>query len=95
MATSLTTSRLMVRQAAQALDTQDPAATTLCAMAKLYTCDVAFNVCDQALQMHGGYGYLKDYPIERYLRDVRVHRILEGSDAVMRIIIARNLLKDK
>jgi alkylation response protein AidB-like acyl-CoA dehydrogenase len=54
-----------------------------------------FKICDEALQMHGGYGYLKDYPIERYLRDVRVHRILEGTDAVMRIITSRYLLKEK
>jgi alkylation response protein AidB-like acyl-CoA dehydrogenase len=76
------------------LDGNDPAATVHCAMAKLFTCDAAFQICDNALQMHGGYGYLKDYPVERYLRDVRVHRILEGSDAVMRLIISRNMLKD-
>lgn len=94
MATSLTSARLMVRQAATLLDKQDPTTTTFAAMAKLYTCDLAFEICDQALQMHGGYGYLKDYQIERFLRDVRVHRILEGSDSVMRIIISRNLLKN-
>jgi len=94
MATEVYASRLMVRNAADMLDKQDPRATTLCAMAKLYTCDSAFKVCDDALQMHGGYGYLKDYPVERFLRDVRVHRILEGSDAVMRLIISRNVLKE-
>lgn len=76
-------------------------------MAKLFTCDAAFKasigneafsdflqVVDQALQYHGGYGYLKDFPIQRHLRDLRVHRILEGTDAVMRLIISRNVLKD-
>eukprot|EP01118_Nematostelium_gracile_P016618 TRINITY_DN6927_c0_g1_i1.p1 TRINITY_DN6927_c0_g1~~TRINITY_DN6927_c0_g1_i1.p1 ORF type:complete len:424 (+),score=106.29 TRINITY_DN6927_c0_g1_i1:163-1272(+) len=94
MATKIYASRLMVRDAANLLDQQDERATAACAMAKLYTCDSAFQVCDDALQMHGGYGYLKDYPVERYLRDVRVHRILEGSDAVMRMIISRNVLKE-
>eukprot|EP01116_Phalansterium_solitarium_P019240 TRINITY_DN5310_c0_g1_i1.p2 TRINITY_DN5310_c0_g1~~TRINITY_DN5310_c0_g1_i1.p2 ORF type:complete len:438 (-),score=133.67 TRINITY_DN5310_c0_g1_i1:262-1533(-) len=94
MATSIYASRLMVRDAARLLDAQDPAATAHCAMAKLFACDAAWKVCDDALQMHGGYGYLKDFPIERYLRDVRVHRILEGTDAVMRMIISRNILKD-
>ncbi|PRP87155.1 acyl-CoA dehydrogenase [Planoprotostelium fungivorum] len=87
-------SRLMVRNAAQLLDAKDPFASAACAMAKLYTCDSAYKVVDDALQMHGGYGYLKDYPVERFLRDVRVHRILEGSDAVMRIIISRSALKE-
>lgn len=94
MATKLTSSRLMVRQAAAMLDNKDPNATTFAAMAKLFACDSAFEICDQALQIHGGYGYLKDFPLERILRDVRVHRILEGSDAVMRMIIGRHLLKD-
>eukprot|EP01117_Protostelium_nocturnum_P000409 TRINITY_DN10474_c0_g1_i1.p1 TRINITY_DN10474_c0_g1~~TRINITY_DN10474_c0_g1_i1.p1 ORF type:complete len:434 (+),score=180.04 TRINITY_DN10474_c0_g1_i1:69-1370(+) len=93
MAKEVYASRLMVRNAALLLDNADPFATSACAMAKLYTCDSAFKVVDNALQMHGGYGYLKDYPVERFLRDVRVHRILEGSDAVMRIIISRNALK--
>jgi len=94
MATSLYASRLMVRHAAAMLDSNDASATVHCASAKLFTCDAAFNICDEALQLHGGYGYLKDYPIERFLRDVRVHRILEGTDAVMRMIISRNMLKD-
>ena len=63
-------------------------------MAKLFACDNCFNVIDDALQLHGGYGYLQDYPVERLLRDARVHRILEGTDAVMRIVISRALLKD-
>jgi len=87
-------SRLLVRNAAELLDKNDPSAASACAMAKLYTCDSAYKVVDNALQMHGGYGYLKDYPVERFLRDIRVHRILEGSDAVMRIIISRSALKD-
>eukprot|EP01113_Clastostelium_recurvatum_P034291 TRINITY_DN4633_c0_g1_i2.p1 TRINITY_DN4633_c0_g1~~TRINITY_DN4633_c0_g1_i2.p1 ORF type:complete len:494 (+),score=91.60 TRINITY_DN4633_c0_g1_i2:897-2378(+) len=94
MATSLYGSRLMVRDAAQKLDENHPQATVLAAMAKLRATDQCWDICDAALQMHGGYGYLKEYPIERFLRDVRVHRILEGSDAVMRLIIARSLLKD-
>lgn len=94
MSTSIYGNRLMVRHAASLLDNNDPAATVHCAMAKLSTCDNAFKICDESLQLHGGYGYLKDYPIERFLRDVRVHRILEGTDAVMRLIISRNVLKD-
>jgi len=94
MCTSIQASRLMTRNAASLLDSKHPSATVSCAMAKLFTCDAAFKVCDTALQIHGGYGYLKDFPVERFLRDVRVHRILEGTDAVMRIIISRNALKD-
>eukprot|EP01114_Cavostelium_apophysatum_P001889 TRINITY_DN1165_c0_g1_i2.p2 TRINITY_DN1165_c0_g1~~TRINITY_DN1165_c0_g1_i2.p2 ORF type:complete len:422 (-),score=98.51 TRINITY_DN1165_c0_g1_i2:13-1278(-) len=94
MATQVYSSRLMVRHAASMIDEKNPATSSYCAMAKLFTCDAAYKVCDDALQLHGGYGYLKDYPIERYLRDVRVHRILEGTDAVMRIITSRTLLKD-
>eukprot|EP01119_Soliformovum_irregulare_P008372 TRINITY_DN21497_c0_g1_i1.p1 TRINITY_DN21497_c0_g1~~TRINITY_DN21497_c0_g1_i1.p1 ORF type:complete len:421 (+),score=110.31 TRINITY_DN21497_c0_g1_i1:30-1292(+) len=95
MATDVFASRLMVRNAATLLDAKDPGATLACAMAKLKTCDLAFKVCDDALQMHGGYGYLKDYPIQRFMRDVRVHRILEGTDAVMRMIVSRAMLKEK
>jgi len=93
MATSLHASRLMIRQAASLLDQKHANASVYCAMAKLFTCDNAWKICDDSLQLHGGYGYLKDYPIERYLRDVRVHRILEGTDAVMRLITSRALLK--
>lgn len=92
MATELEAARLMVRRAASALDAGDPEATLYCAMAKRFATDVGFKVCNDALQLFGGYGYLKDYPIERYLRDARVHQILEGTNEIMRVIIARRLL---
>jgi len=92
MATELEAARLMVRRAACLLDAHHPEAALHCAMAKRFATDVAFTVCNDALQLHGGYGYLKDYPIERYLRDVRVHQILEGTNEIMRVIIARRLL---
>ena len=63
-------------------------------MAKRFATDVGFQICDEALQLHGGYGYIKEYPIERYFRDTRVHRILEGTNEVMRLIIARRILSD-
>jgi len=66
----------------------------LCAMAKRLATDLCFNVCNQALQLHGGYGYISEYPLERYVRDARVHQILEGTNEIMRVIIARNVLKD-
>jgi alkylation response protein AidB-like acyl-CoA dehydrogenase len=94
MATELEAARLMVRRAAAALDAEEPDATTYCAMAKRFATDAGFRVCDEALQLHGGYGYLKDFPLERHLRDTRVHRILEGSNEIMRLIIARRLLDD-
>ena len=62
-------------------------------MAKRFATDAGFHACNEALQLHGGYGYLKDFPIERYLRDVRVHQILEGTNEIMRVIIARHLLR--
>ncbi len=92
MATELEAARLMIRQAAAKLDARDPEATMFCAMAKRFATDVGFNVCNDALQLHGGYGYLKDYPVERHLRDARVHQILEGTNEIMRVIIARRLL---
>ena len=92
MATELEAARLMVRQAAAKLDAGDPEATLHCAMAKRFATDAGFEVCNQALQLHGGYGYLMDYPIERYLRDSRVHQILEGTNEIMRVVIARRLL---
>jgi len=92
MATALEAARLMVWRAASALDRGDPDATLYCAMAKRFATDVGFDVCNAALQIHGGYGYLRDYPIERYLRDVRVHQILEGTNEIMRLVIARRLL---
>jgi hypothetical protein len=94
MATELEAARLMVHRAAQALDDGDPEATQHCAMAKRFATDIGFTVCDQALQLHGGYGYLRDFPIERFLRDARVHRILEGTNEIMRVIISRRLLAE-
>jgi alkylation response protein AidB-like acyl-CoA dehydrogenase len=93
MATELEAARLMVRQGAAALDAGAPDATRLCAMAKRFATDAAFDVANQALQLHGGYGYLKDYPLERIVRDLRVHQILEGTNEIMRVIISRELLR--
>jgi alkylation response protein AidB-like acyl-CoA dehydrogenase len=93
MATELEAARLMLRRAAQSLDKGDPDATLHCAMAKRLATDAGFTVANDALQLHGGYGYLKDFPIERHLRDVRVHQILEGTNEIMRVIIARRLLR--
>ena len=93
MATELEAARLMVRQAAAKLDAGAPDATTLCAMAKRFATDAGFMVCNEALQLHGGYGYLRDFPVERHLRDLRVHQILEGTNEIMRVIIARRLLR--
>jgi alkylation response protein AidB-like acyl-CoA dehydrogenase len=92
MATELEAARLMVLRAASKLDSEAPDRTLACAMAKRFATDVAFKVCNEALQLHGGYGYIKDYGIERHLRDVRVHQILEGTNEIMRVIIARRLL---
>jgi alkylation response protein AidB-like acyl-CoA dehydrogenase len=93
MATELEAGRLMVRRAAAALDARDPKTTQYCAMAKRFATDVGFDVANQALQLHGGYGYLRDYPLERIVRDLRVHQILEGTNEIMRVIIARELLR--
>jgi alkylation response protein AidB-like acyl-CoA dehydrogenase len=93
MATELEAARLMVRRGAAAMDVKDPAATRLCAMAKRFATDTCFEVANQALQLHGGYGYLKDYPLERIVRDLRVHQILEGTNEIMRVIIARELFR--
>lgn len=92
MKTELEAARLMIYRAASALDAADPSATQLAAMAKRFSTDAGFAICNEALQLHGGYGYLKDYPIERLMRDLRVHQILEGTNEIMRVIIARNLL---
>lgn len=94
MATELVAARNMVRLAAFKLDEGDVQATTYCAMAKRFATDVGFQVCDSALQIHGGYGYIREYPLERYMRDVRVHQILEGTNEIMRLIIARRLLDE-
>ncbi|XP_074072378.1 isobutyryl-CoA dehydrogenase, mitochondrial isoform X1 [Macrotis lagotis] len=94
MATRLVASRLMIRNAAVALQEEREDAVALCSMAKLFTTDECFTICNQALQMHGGYGYLKDYAVQQYVRDCRVHQILEGSNEVMRMLISRNLLQE-
>ena len=91
MATDLAAARLMVRRAAHALDNRDPHATKYCAMAKRFATDAGFEIANQALQLHGGYGYLQDFPLERIVRDLRVHQILEGTNEIMRVITAREL----
>jgi alkylation response protein AidB-like acyl-CoA dehydrogenase len=93
MATELDAAQLMVRRAAFSLDNKLPEATKHCAMAKRFATDAGFEVANQALQLHGGYGYLKDYPLERIVRDLRVHQILEGTNEIMRVIIAREMFR--
>ena len=93
MATELEAARLLLYKAAAKLDEKSPEATRLAAMAKRKATDVGFWVVNEALQLHGGYGYLRDFPLERYLRDLRVHQILEGTNEIMRVIIARDLLR--
>ncbi|MEI9992052.1 MAG: isobutyryl-CoA dehydrogenase [Rhizomicrobium sp.] len=95
MATELEASRLMIRNAAAALDRRDPAATMLCAMAKRFATDTGFKIANDALQLHGGYGYLEDFPAERHVRDLRVHQILEGTNEIMRVIVARELSRQQ
>ncbi|GAB5413811.1 MAG: acyl-CoA dehydrogenase family protein [Congregibacter sp.] len=94
MLTELVASRQMVRLAASKLDAKDPQASTYCAMAKRFATDLGFNICNEALQLFGGYGYIKEYPLERHVRDTRVHQILEGTNEIMRVIIARRLMMD-
>ncbi len=89
MATSLETSRTLLWRAATALDDNHPEKVELCAMAKRYVTDACFGVADQALQLHGGYGYLREYGLEKIVRDLRVHRILEGTNEIMRVVIGR------
>lgn len=93
MATDLETARVFLYEAARRLDAKDPEATKFCAMAKRYVTDAGFRVANDALQIHGGYGYLKDYEVERIVRDLRVNQILEGTNEIMRVIISRELLK--
>ena len=93
MATELVAARQMVRLAASKLDRADPQATVFCAMAKRMATDIGFSVCNDALQLHGGYGYIREFPLERLLRDVRVHQILEGTNEIMRVIVARHVLQ--
>ncbi|MES1924466.1 acyl-CoA dehydrogenase family protein [Salinisphaera sp. T31B1] len=94
MATELIAARQMVWLAATRLDQGHDEATTFCAMAKRLATDQCFDICNAALQIHGGYGYIREYPLERHVRDVRVHQILEGTNEIMRLIIARRVLAD-
>ncbi|PHQ14755.1 acyl-CoA dehydrogenase family protein [Marinobacter profundi] len=94
MATNLVAARQIVRLGAFKLDQKDPEATLHCAMAKRFATDACFEVVNDALQLHGGYGYIREYPLERYVRDLRVHQILEGTNEIMRLIVARRLLDD-
>lgn len=93
MATELEAARTFLWRAAAALDSKAPDATMLCAMAKRFGTDVGFEVANQALQLHGGYGYLSEYGIEKIVRDLRVHQILEGTNEIMRLIISRKLIE--
>jgi len=94
MLTELVAARQLVRLAAYKLDTKDPQASTYCAMAKRFATDAGFTICNDALQLFGGYGYIREYPMERHVRDTRVHQILEGTNEIMRVIIARKLFMD-
>ncbi len=94
METELQAARTFLRQAAWKLDKQAPDATKFCAMAKQFTTDIAFKVANDALQLHGGYGYLSEYGIEKIVRDLRVHQILEGTNEIMRLIVSRHLLEE-
>ena len=94
MVTELVAARQMIRLAASKLDAGDTQASTYCAMAKRFATDVGFKVCNDALQLFGGYGYIREYPVERYVRDTRVHQILEGTNEVMRVIVGRKLMMD-
>ena len=93
MATELEASRLMLYRAANLLDNQDPGASMACAMAKRFSTDMASKIANDALQLHGGYGYLSEYGIERIVRDLRVHQILEGTNEIMRVIISRAMMR--
>ena len=95
MATELETARLMVYRAAKSLGNANPEATMHCAMAKRWATEICSKICNEALQIHGGYGYLKDFPIEKLVRDLRVHQILEGTNEIMQSIIAKRLLDQK
>ncbi|KAB0540486.1 alkylation response protein AidB-like acyl-CoA dehydrogenase [Pseudochrobactrum saccharolyticum] len=95
MATELEVARTFLHRAARALDRHDADAVKLCAMAKRFVTDAGFNVADQALQLHGGYGYLSEYGVEKLVRDLRVHQILEGTNEIMQVIIAREILSGR
>lgn len=94
MATQLEAARLLNYRAAQAFDTDHPETQMYCAMAKRFATDIGFEICNNALQIYGGYGYLKEYPLERFVRDVRVHQILEGTNEIMRVIIAKRIFSE-
>ena len=94
MLTELVAARQMIRLAATKLDNKDSSAPTYCAMAKRFATDAGFKICNDALQLFGGYGYIREYPMERYVRDTRVHQILEGTNEIMRVIISRQALMD-
>ncbi|MCY4321552.1 MAG: acyl-CoA dehydrogenase family protein [Bdellovibrionaceae bacterium] len=94
MVTGVTTSRYMVRLAAFKLDQKDSQALNYCAMAKKFATDTCFHVCNEAIQIYGGYGYIKDYPLERLMRDARVHQILEGTNEIMSVILSRAILEE-
>ncbi len=94
MLTDLVAARQMVRLAAAYIDSDHPEKTVYCAMSKRFATDVGFQVCNDALQLHGGYGYIREYPIERFFRDARVHQILEGTNEIMRLIIGRRILDE-
>lgn len=94
MATNIVAARNMIQFAAYKLDTGDTDKTSYCAMAKRMATDLCFDVCNDALQIFGGYGYIKEYPLERYVRDCRVHQILEGTNEIMRVIISRSIFKE-
>ncbi len=95
MATELEAARLLLWRAASALDAHSPEATLQCAMAKRFATDAGFEIANEALQMHGGYGYLADYGVEKIVRDLRVHQILEGTNEIMRVIISRQIMGEK
>ena len=94
MATELAAARLLLYDAAAAYDTGHPETTMRCAMAKRFVTDIGFKVANEALQLHGGYGYFSEYGIEKIVRDLRVHQILEGTNEIMRLIIARKLVSE-
>jgi alkylation response protein AidB-like acyl-CoA dehydrogenase len=93
MRAQLHAARLMVQDGAEAMDEHAPDATARCAMAKRFATDAGFEVANRALQLHGGYGYLQDYGIEKVVRDLRVHQILEGTNEIMQLIVGRETLK--
>ena len=95
MEVALQSARTFLRQAAWKLDNKAPDATKFCAMAKMYVTDRAFEVANGCLQLHGGYGYLADYGVEKIVRDLRVHQILEGTNEIMRLIVSRAMLAER